>query len=62
MAQLKSTNVTGNLAVTGKAVVGELIKQNAEEGEILMADGSKLFIYYNEGTGSLYISTTKPGG
>ena len=60
MAQLTSTTVTGNVAVTGKAVVGELIKQNAEEGEILMADGSSLYMTFDDASATLYISTQKP--
>lgn len=60
MAQLTSTTVAGNLAVTEKAVVGELIKQNAEEGEILMADGSSLFMTFDDASATLYISTQRP--
>ena len=40
MAQLKSTNVTGNLAVTGNILASKIIKLGGTENQILMADGS----------------------
>ena len=40
MAQLKSTSVVGNLAVTGNVVASQIIKNNGTEDEFLMADGS----------------------
>ena len=40
MAQLKSTTVTGNLAVTGKVLASAIIKMGGTRDEILCADGS----------------------
>lgn len=40
MAQLKSTNITGNLAVTGNALASKIIKSGGTTHELLLADGS----------------------
>ena len=40
MAQLKSTNITGNLAVTGNTLASKIIKLGGTSDQILMADGS----------------------
>lgn len=40
MAQLKSTTVTGNLAVTGKVLASAIMKMGGTRDEILCADGS----------------------
>lgn len=55
MAQLTSSTITGDLHVTGKIVKGD-----AEEGEILMADGSSLFMTFDDASATLYISTQRP--
>ena len=39
MAQLKSTNVTGNLSVTGNILASKIIKLGGTEDEILLANG-----------------------
>lgn len=39
MAQLKSTNVTGNLSVTGNILASKIIKIGGTPDQILMADG-----------------------
>lgn len=40
MAQLKSTNITGNLSVTGNVLASKIIKLGGTADEILCADGS----------------------
>lgn len=40
MAQLKSTNVTGNLSITGNVLASKIIKLGGTENEILLANGS----------------------
>ena len=40
MAQLKSTNITGNLAVTGNTLASKIIKLGGTNDDILMGDGS----------------------
>lgn len=40
MAQLKSTNITGNLSVTGNVLASKIIKFNGTSDDILMGDGS----------------------
>jgi hypothetical protein len=40
MAQLKSTNITGNLAVTGNILASKIIKLGGTTHELLLADGS----------------------
>ena len=40
MAQLKSTNVLGNISVTGNNLASKFIKLGGTSGQILMADGS----------------------
>ena len=40
MAQLKSTSITGNLAVTNSVVATKFIKLGGTDSEFLMADGS----------------------
>lgn len=40
MAQLKSTNITGNLAVTGSVLASKIIKLGGSGDEILCADGT----------------------
>ena len=40
MAQLKSTNITGNLAVTGNTLASKIIKLGGTTHELLLADGS----------------------
>ena len=40
MAQLKSTNITGNLAVTGNILASKIIKLGGTANQILMADGN----------------------
>lgn len=40
MAQLKSTNITGNLAATGSVLASQIIKLAGTSDQILMADGS----------------------
>lgn len=40
MAQLKSTNITGNLAVTGNILASKIIKLGGTNDDILMGDGS----------------------
>ena len=42
MAQLKSTNITGNLAITGSVLASQIIKLGGTENQILMANGSVL--------------------
>ena len=42
MAQLKSTNVLGNLSVTGNILASKFIKLGGTANQILMADGSTL--------------------
>jgi hypothetical protein len=39
MAQLKSTNVTGNLSVTGNILASKIIKLGGTENELLLASG-----------------------
>lgn len=40
MAQLKSTNITGNLSVTGNVLASKIIKFGGTSDDILMGDGS----------------------
>ena len=40
MAQLKSTNVTGNLSVTGNTVASKFIKSSGTSDQLLKADGN----------------------
>ena len=40
MAQLKSTNITGNLAITGSVLASNIVKLGGTANQILMADGS----------------------
>ena len=40
MAQLKSTSITGNLAVTGNTLASKIIKLGGTTHELLLADGS----------------------
>jgi hypothetical protein len=40
MAQLKSTNITGNLAVTGNILASKIIKLGGTTHEVLLADGT----------------------
>lgn len=40
MAQLKSTNITGNFAVTGNTLASKIIKLGGTNDDILMGDGS----------------------
>lgn len=40
MAQLNSTNVTGNLSVTGTTVSSKIIKNSGTSDDILLGDGS----------------------
>ena len=40
MAQLKSTNITGNLAATGSVLASQIIKLGGTADQILMANGS----------------------
>lgn len=40
MAQLKSTNITGNLSVTGGAIASEFKKPGGTSAEFLKADGT----------------------
>jgi hypothetical protein len=40
MAQLKSTNITGNLSVTGNVLASKIIKFGGTNDDILMGDGS----------------------
>lgn len=40
MAQLKSTNITGNLSVTGNVLASKIIKFGGTTHEVLLADGS----------------------
>lgn len=40
MAQLNSTNVTGNLSVTGTTVTSKIIKNDGTSDDILLGDGS----------------------
>ena len=40
MAQLKSTNITGNLAATGSVLASQIIKLGGTSDQILMANGS----------------------
>jgi hypothetical protein len=40
MAQLKSTNITGNLSVTGNVLASKIIKLGGTTHEVLLADGS----------------------
>ena len=42
MAQLKSTNITGNLAVTGNTLASKIIKLGGTNTEILLANGDTL--------------------
>ena len=42
MAQLKSTNVVGNLSVTGNILASKIIKLGGTSTQILMADGSTI--------------------
>ena len=42
MAQLKSTNILGNLSVTGNILASKFIKLGGTANQILMADGSTL--------------------
>jgi hypothetical protein len=42
MAQLKSTNITGNLAVTGNTLASKIIKLGGTDKEILLANGDTL--------------------
>jgi hypothetical protein len=42
MAQLKSTNVVGNLSVTGNILASKIIKLGGTSTQILMADGSTM--------------------
>jgi hypothetical protein len=60
MAQLTSTTVNGNLSATGTILAGEIKKNDAEAGEILMADGSSLFMTFDNASATLYISTQRP--
>ena len=39
MAQLKSTNVTGNLSVTGNIIASQIIKLDGTQDQLLKADG-----------------------
>ena len=52
MAQLKSTNVLGNLSVTGNILASKFIKLGGTANQILMADGSTLD-KSNVGSGSV---------
>lgn len=47
MAQLKSTSITGNLAVTGNARAGCFIKNDGTNTEFLMANGNTLTLDNN---------------
>jgi hypothetical protein len=40
MAQLKSTNITGNLSVTGSVLTYGVMVPSAPANSVLMADGS----------------------
>lgn len=40
MAQLNSTNITGNLSVTGTTVTSKIIKNDGTSDDILLGDGS----------------------
>lgn len=42
MAQLKSTNIVGNLSVTGNILASKIIKLGGTSTQILMADGSTM--------------------
>lgn len=42
MAQLKSTNITGNLAVTGSVLASKIIKHGGTSNDILLGDGSTI--------------------